>query len=175
LETERLYLRPVDPQRDFEQGWSRLLTDEENARYLGGVSTRAGAWRSMCVVLGHWQIHGFGFLSVEEKATGDWVGWAGPWHPEGWPGREIGWSMLKDYWGRGYAPEAAAAAMKWAFRGLGWDRVVHVIDPENAASIRVAEKLGSYKIGHEPDLAGVGMAVDVYGQTREEWRQTGRG
>jgi ribosomal-protein-alanine N-acetyltransferase len=56
IETERLILRPVDPERDFE-GWAKAMADEETVRYLGTKPmSRAQAWRSMAVVMGHWAI-----------------------------------------------------------------------------------------------------------------------
>ena len=81
-------------------------------------------------------------FSVIEKSTGRWVGRLGPWMPDGWPGTEVGWAIARDCWGRGYAPEGAQAATQWAFEHLGWDRVIHCIDPANVASTSVMRKLG---------------------------------
>ncbi len=65
IETERLLLRPIDPDRDFDH-WYRTNSDPETVRYLGTKPmNRAEAWRSMAMVLGHWAIRGFGFFSVE--------------------------------------------------------------------------------------------------------------
>ena len=85
IETERLILREIDPERDFE-AWARSMADENTVRYLGTrPMSRAEAWRSMAHVIGHWKIRGYGFFSLESKATGEWVGRVGPWNPEGWP------------------------------------------------------------------------------------------
>jgi RimJ/RimL family protein N-acetyltransferase len=111
-------------------------------------------------------------FSVIERETGRWVGRVGPWRPEGWPGTEIGWAIVRDRWGRGYAGEAAVAATNWAFDALGWTDVVHSIAPENVASQRVAEKLGSRNLGPgklPPPFEDA--RVDLWGQTREEWRR----
>jgi RimJ/RimL family protein N-acetyltransferase len=109
-------------------------------------------------------------FSVLEKDTGRWVGRVGPWFPEGWPGAEVGWAIVRDRWGRGYAGEAAAATIDWAFETLGWSEIIHVIDVGNAASVAVARKLGSSHRGagrlpapHEK------VPVDIWGQTRAEW------
>ncbi|HMQ22184.1 MAG TPA: GNAT family N-acetyltransferase, partial [Planctomycetota bacterium] len=92
IETDRLILRRIDPDRDFE-AWARALADEEHVRYtVGRVQNRGAAWRSMAAVIGHWAIRGYGFFSVEDKARGAWVGRVGPWFPEGCPEPEIGWS-----------------------------------------------------------------------------------
>ena len=102
IETERLILRPIDPERDFE-GWAKSMASEDTVRYLDGrVLDRAMAWRHMAAIIGHWQIRGYGFFSVEEKSTGDWVGRVGPWYPEGWPEPEVGWTISPDYWGNGF-------------------------------------------------------------------------
>ena len=96
METERLILREIDPAKDFE-AWARTSADENTVRYLGvKPMNRAEAWRSMAMVMGHWAIRGFGFFSLESKATGEWVGRVGPWYPEGWPAPEIGWAISPD-------------------------------------------------------------------------------
>jgi RimJ/RimL family protein N-acetyltransferase len=168
LETERLLLRPPAP-GDLD-GWAAFLGDAESARFVGGVKDRADSWRSMAMMAGSWALKGFGMFSLIEKETGEWVGRVGPWSPEGWPGTEVGWGVVRSRAGRGYAVEAATAAIDWAFDRLGWTEVIHCIDPANTASIGVARKLGSEKIGHEPCLAGFGVAVDIYGQSRDQWR-----
>ena len=122
IETPRLILRTIDPARDFE-GWARLMADERSVQFIGGkVMDRALAWRNMAAVIGHWQMRGFGFFSVEDKATGEWVGRVGPWYPEGWPAPEIGWSIRRDHWGKGYATEAGRASIEYAFNVTRLDR-----------------------------------------------------
>jgi RimJ/RimL family protein N-acetyltransferase len=169
LETERLILRP--PEQGDLDGWARFDGDAESMRYLGGPLARSEAWRMMAAVAGMWSLLGFGQFSVIEKARGAWVGRAGPWYPEGWPGREVGWMLLPEVRGHGYATEAATAAMDFAFETLGWDRVIHVIDPRNTASHAVARRLGSALIG-PVTLPGSrrDWPVEAWGQTRYQWR-----
>src|ERR1700752_1038788 len=119
LETERLQLRPPAAQ-DFD-AWARMVADAEATRFLGGPQSRSMAWRNICTFAGAWTVRGFGMFSIIEKATGRWLGRGGPWRPEGWPGTEIGWSLDRSAWGRGYASEAAARCIDWAFDTLGWD------------------------------------------------------
>ena len=110
-------------------------------------------------------------FSVIERDTGEWVGRLGPWHPEGWPGTEVGWGIRRDRWGRGYATEGAVAALDWAFATLGWTDVIHCIDEENTASARVAERLGSRRLRTARLPAPYeGSEVVVWGQTADEWR-----
>lgn len=169
LETERLILRP--PQAaDFDR-WAAFIADEEAARHIGGVQARPVAWRSFASVIGAWHLQGFAFFSVIEKTTGQWVGRVGPWQPEGWPGTEVGWSIAREHWGKGYAPEAAYAATGWAFEQLGWEKVIHTIAPENPNSKVVAAKLGSrfLRMGELPEPHH-GNPVEIWGQSRDEWR-----
>jgi len=167
IETERLILRPVDPERDFEP-WARAMADEYTVRYLGvKPMNRAEAWRSMAMVIGHWAVRGFGFFSVELKATGEWVGRVGPWRPEGWPGNEVGWTISPDHLRKGYATEAARASLDFAFNTLGWTQVIHVIMEGNEASMAVARKIGSTLIDTRRGIPGVtDEPVLVFGQSR---------
>jgi RimJ/RimL family protein N-acetyltransferase len=169
LETPRLLLRP--PRGDDLDPWSEMMLDPVAARYIGGTMPRAVSWRGLMTMIGAWHAQGFAMFSVFEKSTGRWVGRLGPWQPEGWPGCEIGWAIVRDCWGRGYATEGAVAATHWAFETLGWTGVIHSIAPENVASQRVAERLGSRNLGpgrlpqpYQDDV------VDIWGQSREEWR-----
>jgi RimJ/RimL family protein N-acetyltransferase len=77
-----------------------------------------------------------------------------------------------DAQGRGYAVEGARATIDWAFDHLGWTEVIHTIAPENTASVRVAERLGSRKL-REANLPAPfeTLRVDVWGQSRDAWRQ----
>ena len=169
IETERLLLRPPQAQ-DFE-AWAAFVADEEATRHIGGMQPRPVAWRSFAAMIGVWHLQGFAFFSVIEKATGNWVGRLGPWQPEGWPGTEVGWSIAREHWGKGFAPEGSIAVTDWAFDTLGWSEVIHTIAPGNDNSKAVAAKLGSSFLGMgrlpEPSHE---TPVEIWGQTREQWR-----
>ena len=169
LETDRLVLRPI--RREDFAAFAAFLADAESTRHLGGPQPRAVAWRTFLAMAGAWAMQGFAMFSVIEKASGAWVGRVGPWQPEGWPGTEVGWGIARDRCGRGYATEAATAAIDWALDALGWSEVIHVIDVGNAASQAVARKLGSRNRGRGLLPAPYeAVIIDVWGQTREEWR-----
>lgn len=170
LETERLVLRMF--RESDTDAYAEMLADPLVMRFLGGKTmSRAEAWRNMAMVLGHWQLRGYGFWAVEERESGVMVGRVGCWRPEGWPGLEVGWTLRRSFWGRGYATEAARASVEHAFAKLNQSRVVSLIAPENAASIRVAERLGE-KPGGEWDVFGT--RVIIYGIGREEWESRSR-
>ncbi len=168
LVTERLILRPPGPE-DMD-GWARFHTDPKTMEHLGGVQARSEAWRGLCAMSGAWHIRGFAMFSLILRDTGEWIGRIGPWEPEGWPGKEVGWGIISEYEGKGYAYEAACASLDYVFDVLRWDRVIHTIAPDNHASIALAERLGSTNQGAtrlpEPYQD---FPVDSYEQTRDEW------
>jgi len=168
IETPRLLLR-VPRVEDLDE-WARMMADAESAKFIGGVTPRSSTWRGLMTMIGSWHATGFAMFSVVEKSTGRWVGRLGPWMPEGWPGPEVGWAISRDCWGRGYATEGAIASTNWAFDHLGWDRVIHSIDPDNVASQLVAKKLGSRNLGPgslPPPFHD--SRIDIWGQSRDEW------
>ncbi len=168
LNTERLILRPPAAQ-DFEN-WAKFYADEVTMRHLGGVQKRGAAWRSMCTMRGAWEICGFGMFSMIRRDTGEWIGRTGPWQPEGWPGTEVGWGVMREHAGKGYAREAAVASINFAFEMLGWDEVIHTINPENSESIALAKRLGSFNQGPTRLPAPFeDIRVDSYGQSKAEW------
>lgn len=167
LETERLILRAPEP-GDFE-AWAAFCADEEAARYIGGKQDRIGAWRIMSVMAGGWFSRGYSMFSVIEKVSRRWVGRVGPWRPEGWPGPEVGWGIAREHWGKGYATEAAAATIDWAFATQDWTEVIHTIEAANVNSQKVAQRLGSRILRQAVLPPPMNVPVDCWGQTREDW------
>ncbi|MDI9240196.1 GNAT family N-acetyltransferase [Lysobacter sp. LF1] len=168
LETPRLILRP--PQAGDFEAWAAFKADAEATRHIGGIEPRSAAYRSFAAMVGVWYLQGSAMFSVIEKATGEWVGRVGPWQPEGWPGTEVGWSIVRDRWGRGYGPEAAVAAIDWAFDELHWSEVIHTIAPDNVNSKAVAAKLGStlLRVGRLPAPYDT-KDIEIWGQSRGQW------
>lgn len=168
LETERLILRC--PQESDLDGFAEMMADEEAMRFLGGVKARPEAWRTIAILAGSVVLRGYTLFSVIDRASGEWLGRIGPWYPEAWPGTEVGWGLKRSAWGKGYATEAAAAAMDFAFDRLAWDEAIHTIDPHNTASQAVAQRLGSrfLRPGRLPDP--IALDLDIWGQSRAEWK-----
>ena len=153
LKTQRLRLRGFRAS-DLD-AFAATAADAEVMRFIGtGVTlTRAEAWRSMAFFLGHWDLRGYGMWAIERKGSGEFLGRAGFHDPEGWPGFELGWLLGREHWGHGYALEAARAALGYARDALGRERVISLIRPGNARSIKLAATLGaSFK--EEIDLLG---------------------
>ena len=146
LETDRLKLR-MWRESDLDD-YAELSADPAVMKFLGGkVFSRAEAWRSMAFFIGHWEIRGYGHWAVEEKSTGRMIGRIGFLNPEGWPGFEIGWTLARHAWGKGYATEGARRALAYAFTELGQRHVISLIHPENTPSMKVAERLGEKREG----------------------------
>lgn len=142
LTTQRLRLRaPVAGDWPF---W-RDFAATERARFIRPVEFDDGkSWRAFGHVIGHWVLRGWGSFVFTRQDDDIPLGLTGPWYPEGWPEREIGWTVWSaDAEGKGYAHEAALAARAYAFDKLGWDTAVSYIDPRNARSIALAERLGA--------------------------------
>lgn len=170
IETERLLLRPPRIE-DFDR-FAELLADANACRFIGGQQPRSAAWRRFLQQPGAWLVQGFGMFSLIDRDSGLWLGQLGPWRPEGWPGNEIGYSLHPDAWGKGYATEAGVAAIDWAFARLGWDEIIHCIDPANLASQNVARRLGSTLRGRGRLPAPYEDApIEVWGQARTQWQE----
>ncbi|MGF7238275.1 MAG: GNAT family N-acetyltransferase, partial [Frankia sp.] len=127
--TDRLVLRGIEP-GDVE-AFAAMGADPEYSRYIGGPRTLADTWRAMAMQIGTWALRGLGLWAVVERSTGDVVGRAGLWWEPGWPGIEAAWFFAPSRRGRGYAPEAARAALRFAFEVHDADRVISVIHPDN--------------------------------------------
>jgi RimJ/RimL family protein N-acetyltransferase len=161
IETPRLLLRL--PQASDAQPLLEIHEHPDVTKYVvtsatpGGIT---GAWRSIAMMLGHWQMRGYGQWTVVDKSTGEIVGRVGLWNPEGWPGIELGWITRRSRWGEGLATEAARASLAWAWAHTEADHIISLIDYDNVASIRVAEKIGE-TLEHTDDRDGT--PVQTYG------------
>ena len=118
-------------------------------RYIGGKPfSEEEAWARLLRYAGHWALMGFGYWAIEERETSHFVGELGfadykrDIEPslKGVP--ELGWALASQAHGKGYATEAVGAAVAWGEAHFGLARTVCLIQPENLASIRVAEKCG---------------------------------
>jgi RimJ/RimL family protein N-acetyltransferase len=147
LETSRLVLR-AHRIGDFD-ALAALWADPEVVRHITGrPSTREESWSRLLRYAGHWRLLGFGYWAVEERATGRFIGNVGladhkrlieP-SLDGVP--EVGWVIAPAAHGEGYASEAVGAALTWADLNLTEPETGCIIAPDNATSLRVAEKAG---------------------------------
>jgi [ribosomal protein S5]-alanine N-acetyltransferase len=143
LTTARLHLRPFTPSDQL--AIHAVYADPEVMRYVGHgahrtMSETASALRTYGDVL---QRRGYSFLAVVERSGGALVGDGGL-HPLAGlgPDVELGYTLARSAWGRGYATELGRALVDYAFETMGVPRVVAQVEPANTASRRVLEKLG---------------------------------
>ncbi len=155
IETERLLLRPPAP-ADAEPLLDGFA-DPEVIRYIGRgeTGTLLDAIEQVDKMRRAWRLDGFGRFVVVRAADGVVLGRVGllAWDPETWSSGirteigdraevELGWTLVRQAWGQGYATEAAEAARDWALANVQPRRLISLIHPENTRSKRVAAKLG---------------------------------
>ena len=151
LETSRLRLRAYRIE-EFEL-YAAMWSEPAVVRYIGGSPmSREAAWIRFLRQIGLWHYLGFGFFAIEDKATGAFIG-EGGFHelhralsPTIEGTMEAGWGLVGEMQGRGLAEEAMRAASVWADQHWPEKRMTCIIYPDNAASLRVAHKLGFDKI-----------------------------
>jgi ribosomal-protein-alanine N-acetyltransferase len=175
-ETERLILRHFCA--GDGEAMDRVFGDAEVMRFGAGVQSQAWVreWLGRC--LERYEQWGFGLWAVVEKSNRNVIGYCGLTHfPDinGRPETEVGYRLARSSWGRGYGTEAARAVRDYALNTLGLGRLIAIIDPENTASIRVAEKIG-LRFETEVTLPGYTHADRVYSivSPREEATQSDR-
>lgn len=144
LTTPRLRLRPW---RDVDRAPFALMSANPDVMaYLTPMPARelSDAWIDrQCA---HQAAHGFSFWATELRETGEFIGSVGlvrvRYSAHFTPAVEVGWRLAKRFWGRGYAPEAGAAALRFGFDSLGFEEIVAITTPSNTNSQRVMGKLG---------------------------------
>lgn len=150
IETERLILRGPR-ESDFEA--VAAFGASPRAKFIGGTDDRWENWRGFLAGIGHWALRGYGFWTLEERASGAPAGRVGIINHEMWPEPELGWHVFDDFEGRGYAYEAALAIRDHAWREMGLGPLISQIHPDNARSIALAERLGA-TFERESELLG---------------------
>jgi RimJ/RimL family protein N-acetyltransferase len=169
LVTRRLILRP--PAAEDFPAYAAFCQEEGTNDFIGGKQEPSPAWRQWCSLAGAWHIRGFSMFSVIERSSGTWVGRVGPWEPEGWPAKEIGYGVSAQFSGRGYAFEATVAACDFAVEFLGWSELVHCIAPDNVRSQNLARRLGAVNSGPTRMPAPFqDYPVDAWRQSADQWR-----
>ncbi len=180
LETERLLLRPLSL-ADLDH-FAACYADPEVMRYLGAgrPMSRDETEASLRRMLRSFEVDGFGQLAIERAENGELVGRCGflVWDAEtltptpeaeatGPTELEIGYALGREYWGQGYATEAATAVRNHALRSMHRTRLIAFIRPGNVASARVAEKLG---MRHERDVELMELPARLYALGNEPAR-----
>jgi RimJ/RimL family protein N-acetyltransferase len=172
--TARLVLRP--PEESDVEPLMAMDADPQVMRYIGtGAVIKPDRDRALQAVTRwrkQWDEQGFGWCSVIVRETGEYAGWvtlAVPaFLPEILPAVEIGWVLPREHWGKGYATEAAAELLRFAFTGAGLDRVVSIRDVDNVRSERVMDKLG-LRFEFQTTVPATGQHVAVHAIARHQF------
>jgi ribosomal-protein-alanine N-acetyltransferase len=181
LETARLRLRGWR-ESDLEP-FAALNADPLVMEHFPDRLTRAESDAMVAYIGEHFARHGFGPWAVEAPGAADLIGFVGLSIPRFeshfTPCVEIGWRLAREHWGRGYAPEAARAALRFGFEQVGLDQIVSFTVPANLKSRRVMEKLAMRRDPGDdfdhPSLAeGHPLRRHVlYRMSREDWDRSG--
>jgi RimJ/RimL family protein N-acetyltransferase len=144
IETERLLLR--NWRAADRDPLAELLADPLYNRFMPGPSRRSAADALFGRIQQQIEVDGFGPWVLELPDEAEFIGFLGLGIPRhtlpASPCVEIGWHLVPSFWDQGYATEGATAALQFGFEQLGLDEIVSFTVPENAASIRVMEKIG---------------------------------
>jgi RimJ/RimL family protein N-acetyltransferase len=147
LLTPRLRLRAH--RLDEFETYAAMWSEPSVVRFIGGVPlSREAAWSRFLRQIGLWHHLGFGLFAIEDRATGSFIGEAGfldlrrALTPSIEGTMEAGWVLSGTMQGKGLAEEAMRAALDWAAAYGPKTRITCMIDPEHAASLHVAAKLG---------------------------------
>lgn len=149
LEADRLVLR-APRLSDFDD-WAEYFASQRSV-YEGGPFQREQAWSIWAADVACWLLRGYGAFGMDDKATGAFLGEVGIYHRDNYPGPELGWFVLPQSEGQGYAAEGATAVLNWVRETFDWDHITNIVDPSNARSIALGLRLGGV-IDH--DLPGV--------------------
>jgi len=140
LETARLTLRA--PRVEDFGPYSGFWTSDRSVWEDGPLGLDA-AWKEFSSAVGLWDLRGYGAWSVADRATGEYLGEAGLFQPIHYPEPDIGWMVVAGAEGKGIAHEAALAVRDWCYNMRGLTLLMSYIDPRNARSIRLAERMGA--------------------------------
>jgi len=140
LQTERLTMRA--PSADDFPALVEFYQDDRS-KFVGGPMRPDQTWRALAAEIGHWTLRGYGRWSVDETSSGRFCGMVGAWNPEGWPEPELGWDLMAGFEGKGYATEAARAALDYVYHTLGWKTAISLVADGNDGSAAVAKRLGA--------------------------------
>ncbi|HEY0428051.1 MAG TPA: GNAT family N-acetyltransferase [Pyrinomonadaceae bacterium] len=166
LETERLFLRPLD-KNDTEAVYA-MRSDRDVMRFIREPQSRAETESWIQLVSSLWEKENLGFCAVIEKKSGKFAGWCGVWRLRETGELEVGYAIAKDFWNKGFATEAAAKFLEYAFENINPEKITAVAEPENFASRRVMEKLGMELIKFD---SFYNRKLVQYGIYKNEWNR----
>lgn len=158
--SKRLILRPFDA-NDIPV-FAKMSADERVMKYVAsGTQDFAEVSETISYFLSHLKRYGYGVMAIHDKASKDLVGYCGFNHHniDGKEYVELGYRIIPEFWGKGYATEAAGKMLDYAFNDLKLPELISIIHPEHMASIKVATKIGMKTLKRTKYQ---GLIVDIY-------------
>jgi len=168
LETERLTLRKFTLE-DLDE-LVELRSDDDVIKYLGGrrLQNPEAIAKRMRFYIDCYEKFGFGMGAMIWKETEKMIGWSGLQPLDGTSEIEVGYGMIKEFWGRGIGFECASAWLRYGFETARLEKIVAVAAPENTGSWRIMEKCG---MRYEKTEAHYGMECVFYAITKSEFEK----
>jgi ribosomal-protein-alanine N-acetyltransferase len=169
METERLLHRKFTLE-DLDK-LVELRSDDEVIKYLGGrrLQNPEGIEKRLRFYTECYEKYGFGMCALIWKQTGEMIGWSGLQPLENTGETEVGYGMIKKFWGKKIGYETARGWLEYGFEKANLEKIVAVAAPENIASWKIMEKLGMRR---EKIETHYGMECVFYAVTKDEFLQT---
>jgi RimJ/RimL family protein N-acetyltransferase len=160
-ETERLVLRELSP--DDAVFFCELLNDPSWLRNIGDRNVRTGQDAEQYIqdkIIGPYKSLGFGMYLAELKNGGEPIGLCGLVKRDSLPDPDLGFALHPRFWNRGYGFEASSAVMSYARTALSMSKVLAIVKPDNASSIKLLERLGFCQQGvYHPPSGGTELKL----------------
>ena len=161
LDTQRLTLRAP---KKADLPTITAFFETERSHMVGGPRDADQCFNSLTSRIGHWAYHGYGLWHIDDRQSGDFLGWVGFMNPPSWDEPELGWTLFAHAEGKGYAFEAARAARAFAAQEFKLDGVISYIHADNTRSRALAEKLGAT---YERDGSVLGTPCHIWRHPKE--------
>lgn len=170
IETPNLILRAW--RAEDADRWHELLQEEDILRYFPNPKPprREKADEYIAHHRSHWDQYGYGHWAVVTRSDRRLIGWNGLEYLPELRQTELAYLLSREVWGRGYATEAARAAVKFGFDKAGLDLIIGLVHPDNAGSVRVLEKCG---MSFADRLSLWGLEMSRYRVTRPVYQEAG--
>jgi len=151
LDTSRLTLRAP---KMADLATLSAFYETTRSHMVGGPRTATETFTALTSRIGHWAFRGYGLWHIDDRTTGDFLGWVGVINAPAWDEPELGWTLFAHAEGKGFAYEAALAARAFAAQHQNLDCLISYIRADNSRSAALATRLGAT---HERD----GVLLDV--------------
>ncbi len=167
LYTRRLVIRPLRV-ADAEPAYKFMDLDKDVSRFINRANSLKQKTERFEKLVHGYEAENYGYFAIAARESDQMIGWVGLTPLDKHPHTQLLYGLAKQYWGHGYASEAAAAMVHYAFQRMRIGELVAVVNPENASSRKVIEKLGMSFL-QQIDWPRQGT-VDLFAMTRDQYK-----